>query len=103
MPDITRQEPISWNYLNITAGQTTTVVKASPGILHAIIFNSAATVTNTTNIYDNASGSGTIISTPNAVAATVLPIVITFDAFFTLGLTIITATANGPNMTVLYK
>lgn len=95
-------EPGPFTYLNIAAGQATTVVKASAGFLHGIVFNSAATATNVTTVYDHASGVGTVIAIPNAVAATV-PNTILFDCAFTTGLTIITATANGSNMTVIYR
>jgi len=91
-----------YSYLNIVAGQATTVVKASAGTLHAIIFNGPATATNTTNVYDHASGAGTIIATPLATAV-VGPVTVIFDIAFATGLTIITATANGANMTVVYK
>lgn len=92
-------------YLNIAAGQATTVVKASAGTLYAIVLNSAATANNTTVVYDNASGAGTVIGRPAATTATV-PTTLTYGpagAAFALGLTIITATANGSDMTVIYK
>ena len=93
------------SFLNIAAGQATTVVKASAGTLYAITFNSAAAATNTTSIYDNATGVGTIIAKPAATTATV-PTDLNFGPVglaFTNGLTIITATANGSDMTVVYK
>lgn len=91
-----------FSYLNIVAGQATTVVKAGAGFLHAITFNGPATATNTTNVYDHASGAGTIIATPLATAI-VSPVTLIFDVSFSTGLTIITATANGANMTVSYR
>lgn len=91
-----------YSYLNIAAGQATTVVKASAGTLHSIVLNSAATATNTTTVYDHASGAGTVIAIPAVVTATV-PTTLLFDIAFATGLTIITATANGGNMTVCYK
>ena len=91
-----------YSFLNIAAGQATTVVKASAGTLHSITLNSAATATNTTVVYDNPTGVGTVIGRPNVVAATV-PTTLIFDLAFANGLTIITATANGGDMTVTYK
>lgn len=91
-----------FTYLNIAAGQATTVVKASAGILHSIVLNSAATATNVTTVYDNASGVGTVLAIPAVTTATV-PVTLLFDVKFALGLTIITATANGGNMTVCYR
>jgi hypothetical protein len=94
--------PPDYNYVHIAAGQATTVVKGSPGFLHAVCFNSAATATNVTTIYDNASTSGNVIAIPNAVAATV-PNCITYDLKAALGIVIITGTANGSDMTVSYR
>lgn len=91
-----------YSFLNIAAGQATTIVKASAGTLHSITLNSAATATNTTVIYDHPSGVGTVIGRPNVVAATV-PTTLIFDLAFANGLTIITAAANGGDMTVCYK
>ena len=58
------------SYQHIAAGQATTVVKNSPGTIYGIIFNTAATATNVTTIYDNASGSGTVIGSVSSVTAT---------------------------------
>ncbi len=91
-----------YSFLNIAAGQATTVVKNAAGTLHSITLNSAATATNTTIVYDHPSGVGTVIGRPNVVAATV-PTTLLFDLAFANGLTIITATANGGDMTVCYK
>ena len=90
------------SFLNIVAGQATTVVKASAGTLHSIVFNSAATATNTTIIYDHPSGVGTVIGRP-AVTAVTSPDTVIYDLAFANGLTIITATANGGDMTVVYS
>lgn len=94
--------PAGFTYKQIAAGQTTTVVKASAGVLHTITLNGAATATNVTTVYDNASGSGTVIAIPAATTATV-PTTLTYDVAFLLGLTIITTTANGANMTIAYR
>ena len=93
------------SYLNIVAGQATTVVKASAGTLYAIVFNTAATATNVTTVYDHASGAGTVIAIPDGTLIDA-PVTIDFGPIglaFATGLTIITATANGANMTVVYK
>lgn len=91
-----------YSFLNIAAGIATTVVKASAGTLHSIILNSAALATNVTTVYDNATGVGTVIAIPAVTTATV-PTTLLFDLAFANGLTIITATANGGNMTIVYK
>lgn len=92
-------------YAHIAAGTATTVVKASAGTLYSITFNSAATATNVTTIYDNATGAGTVIAIPAATSVT-SPLTLNFGPVgiaFSLGLTIITTTANGGDMTVVYK
>lgn len=91
-----------YSFLNIPAGQATTVVKAGAGTLHSIILNSPATATNTTTVYDHPSGAGTVIGRPNVVAATV-PSTLLYDLAFANGLTIITGTADGGDMTVVFK
>lgn len=91
-----------YSFLNIAAGQATTTVKSGAGTLHSIILNSAATATNTTTIYDNTAASGTVIGRPAVTTATV-PTTLIYDIAFATGLTIITATANGGDMTVIYK
>jgi hypothetical protein len=91
-----------YSYAHVAAGQATTVVKASAGTLHSITFNGPATATNVTTIYDNASTSGTVIGIPLATAV-VSPVTVVYDIAFANGLTIITAAANGADMTVSYK
>jgi hypothetical protein len=91
-----------YTYAHIVAGAATTVIKASAGTLHSITFGGAATSLNTTTIYDNASGAGTVIGVPS-VTALVAPTTLIYDIAFTNGLTIITATANGADMTVAFK
>ena len=93
-----------YTYDHIAAGSAATfVVKASAGVLHSITFNSAATATNVTTVYDNASGSGTVIAIPAATTATIAGLTLTYDVAFANGLTIITTTANGADMTVSYR
>lgn len=93
-------------YKHIAVGQATTVVKASAGTLYGIVFNTAASATNVTTIYDNASGSGTVIGIPSATVATIAGLTLEYGPYgvaFANGLTIITATANGADMTVIYQ
>lgn len=91
-----------YSFLHIAAGQATTTVKSGAGTLHAIVFNGKATATNVTTIYDNTAGSGTVIGIPDATSQ-VNPDSVIYDLAFATGLTIVTATANGPDMTVVYK
>ena len=93
------------SFLNIAAGQATTTVKSGAGTLYAIVLNSAATATNVTTIYDNTAGSGTVIAIPAVTTATI-PVTLDFGPTglaFGTGLTVVTATANGGNMTFVYK
>lgn len=91
-----------FSYSHIAAGQATTTVKSGAGFLHSITLNGAATATNVTTIYDNTAGSGTVIAIPAATTATV-PTTLTYDVSFATGLTIVTATANGADMTISYR
>lgn len=91
-----------FSYAYIAAGQAATVVKSGAGFLHTITLNSAASATNVTTIFDNTAGSGTTIAKPAATTATV-PTTLTYDVSFSTGLTILTATANGADMTVSFR
>jgi hypothetical protein len=93
------------NYTHVAAGQATTVIKASAGRLYAIIFNSKGTASNVTTIFDSTTGSGTVISIPDAAninAGTTVPFG-TMGIGFSTGLTVLTATANGADMTFVWK
>ena len=92
-----------FSYYHIAAGAAATkVIKASAGTLHTICFNGPATSTNVTTVYDNATGAGTVIAVPAATAVT-YPSCETLDINFLNGLTIITTTANGADMTISYQ
>lgn len=94
------------SFTHIAAGQATTTVKSGAGTLYQICYNGAATATNVTTVYDNTAGSGAVIAIP-AVTSVTSPLCQPFGGSvgltFTLGLTIVTATANGADMTVTYK
>ena len=80
------------SYTNIT-GQTTTVVKPGPGVLHAICFNNP-TATEVITLFDNASAaSGTKIGTITVPANPQLGC-LTYNVNFNVGLTVLTATAS---------
>lgn len=88
----------AYKYLNITT-DATTVVKASPGILHTICINTPA-ATETLTLYDNATaGTGTKLGTITSFAST--NPCFAYDIAFTNGLTIVSATAAG-DITVAY-
>jgi hypothetical protein len=90
----------AYNYLNIVlAAPTTTVVKAAEGTLHSITFNKPV-ATGVFTLYDNTAGSGTVIGTIT-VPASPLPVTLTYDIHFKVGLTIVSATAAN-DITVSY-
>lgn len=92
-------------FTHIVAGQATTVVKSGVGTLYAIILNSKATATNVTTVYNNTAASGAVIGVLDAVGGN-SDTSITYGPAgmaFTVGLTINTATANGGDMTVVWK
>ncbi len=92
--------PVGWNYVNITAAlATTTVVKATPGILHSVIINTP-TSSSVITLYDNTVASGTKIGTIT-VPASPLPVTLVYDITFTTGLSINTATGTS-DITIAY-
>lgn len=89
---------VGYSYTPIT-GQATTVIRSTPGILHTITFNKP-TATGVVTIYDNTAASGTKIGTIT-IPASPMPVTLTYDAHFTIGLTIVTGTADS-DITVTY-
>lgn len=87
------------NYENINTN-TTTVVKSGSGVLKRIVVNKAGAYSNTCTIYDNTSGTGTIIGTINPVYT---QIVFEYDVVFNTGLTIVTATGAAADLTIVYQ
>lgn len=87
------------NYKNINTN-TTTVVKSGPGVLKRIVVNKDGNTSNTCTIYDNTSGTGTIIGTIDPVNA---QIVFEYDVVFNTGLTIVTATGTAADLTIVYQ
>lgn len=87
----------SYNHI-LLAAPTTTVVKTGAGILHTITFNKPV-ATTVVIIYDGIDATGPIASV--TVPASPLPVTLTYDAAFTVGLTIVTTTA-ASDITVTY-
>lgn len=91
---------VGYSVSNITlAAPTTTVVKTGSGILHAITFNKPV-ATGVVTVYDNTAASGTTIGTVT-VPASPMPVTLFYDAVFSIGLTVTTATA-AQDITVTY-
>lgn len=78
---------------------TTTTVKTGAGILHSITVNTLGTVASTATVYDNTSGSGTVIAVINTLA---LSGSFVLDVAFSTGLTIVTTGTAAPDLTVSY-
>ena len=88
----------AFDYVNIT-GTATTVVKATPGFLHAITFNNPV-ATSVVTLYDNSAASGTKIGTIT-VPASPQPLTLFYDIATSTGLTVVTATASS-DITISY-
>lgn len=75
-----------YSVLNIATNATTTL-KTGPGVLHTIVINTKGGG-STATIFDNTTNSGTKIATIDTTLSTTS---FTYDAAFTIGLTIVTA------------
>lgn len=82
----------AYGYKNITTDATFAAVKSGAGILHTICVNTPA-ATETITVYDNTAASGTKIASLTSFAS--VGGCFLYDANFTTGLTIVTATAAG--------
>lgn len=95
------QPYVTNSFVNIPTA-TTTAVKASAGVLHAIIINKAV-ASGIITIYDSLAASGTKIGTIT-FPATLLndaPYSLLYDLAFATGLTIVTSAAT--DLTVVYR
>ena len=90
----------SSSFSNITTTGTTTI-KSGAGILRRVVVNTRGGITNTLTIYDNTSGSGTVIAaidTVNGVSGN-----FEYNVAFSTGLTIVSASGTSANATVIYE
>lgn len=85
--------------VNITS-QTTTAVATGNGVLHSITFNKP-TATGVVTVYNNTAASGTKLATITTPASP-LPVTLTYDMSFGVGLTVKTETAD-QDITVTYS
>lgn len=88
----------AFKYKNITS-QTTTLVKTGAGFLHSITFNKPA-ATGTVKIDDAITDTTPVVGTIT-VPASPQPLTLIYDINFTVGLTIVTGTAD-QDITVAY-
>lgn len=90
-----------YNPLNITAAApTTTLVKTGEGFLHTLVINTPV-ATGVITIYDSLTATGTKIGTITMPAGPTAPVSVLYDVQFSIGLTIVTATA-AQDLTVSY-
>lgn len=89
----------SYRHTRIAAGTATTVVKAASGTLHAIVINTSGAASNTITVYDNTAGSGTVVA---LIDGTSVPKTLLYDADMLTGITIVSATGTGADLTILW-
>ena len=89
------------SFVHIT-GTTTTVAKTGPGTLHSFLLNTSGLLPSTATLYDNTSGSGTVIAVVDTTSTAKLPMTLMYNIAFTTGLTIVT-TGGAVDLTVTYR
>ncbi len=95
---VTKTSASSYAHLNSTG---TTTIKSGAGILRRVVVNTRGGITNTLTIYDNTSGSGTVIAaidTVNGVLGN-----FEYNVAFSTGLTVVNATGTSADITVIYE
>jgi hypothetical protein len=79
---------------------TTTVVKGTPGVLHAVTVNTKGTVASTVTVYNNTSATGTIVAIIDSLN---LSGQFLFDVTMSLGITVVTTGTAAPDITVAWR
>jgi len=95
---VTKKSASSYAHLNSTG---TTTIKSGAGILRRVVVNTNGSGSNTLTIYDNTSGSGTVIAaidTANGVSCH-----FEYNVAFSTGLTVVDATGTSADITVIYE
>ena len=95
---VTKKSASSYAHLNSTG---TTTIKSGAGILRRVVINTRGGAFNTFTIYDNTSGSGTVIAaidTTNGVSGN-----FEYNVAFSTGLTVVGATGTSADITVIYE
>lgn len=96
------EPPVGDSFVHIT-GTGTTVVKTGAGTLHSLLVNDPGLASTTATLYDNTSGSGTVIAVVDTAKASSL---FMYNISFTTGLTIVTtggAEGGAVDLTVTYR
>ena len=95
---VTKKSASSYAHLNSTG---TTTIKSGAGILRRVVINTKGSASNTFTVYDNTSGSGTVIAaidTVNGVSSH-----FEYNVAFSTGLTVVNATGTSADITVIYE
>lgn len=95
---VTKKSASSYAHLNSTG---TTTIKSGAGILRRVVINTKGGVFNTFTIYDNTSGSGTVIAaieTEHGVSGH-----FEYNVAFSTGLTVVDAAGTSADITVIYE
>ncbi len=95
---VTKKSASSYAHFNSTG---TTTIKSGAGILRRVVINTRGGAFNTFTIYDNTSGSGTVIAaidTTNAVSGN-----FEYNVAFSTGLTVVGAIGTSADITVIYE
>ena len=94
---VTKDKGSTFSNINATG---TTTIKSGAGILRRVVINTKGTGSNTLTIYDNTSGSGTVIATIDTTDKTAN---IDYGLAFSTGLTVVDATGTSADITVIYE
>lgn len=94
---VTKEQGASFSNINATG---TTTIKSGAGILRRVVVNTKGTGSNTLTIYDNTSGTGTIIAVIDTTDKTAN---IDYGLAFSTGLTVVDATGTSADITVIYE
>lgn len=95
---VTKKSASSYAHLNSTG---TTTIKSGAGILRRVVINTDGSMSNTFTVYDNTSGSGTVIAaidTGNGVSGH-----FEYNVAFSTGLTVVNASGTSADITVIYE
>ena len=95
---VTKKSASSYAHLNSTG---TTTIKSGAGILRRVVVNTRGGITNTLTIYDNTSGSGTVIAAIDTVNGVLGHF--EYNVAFSTGLTVVSATGTSADITVIYE
>jgi hypothetical protein len=87
MPQYPYNEPVGLSYKHVVNAATTTV-KAGPGYLDRIVYNSGSSAATLT-LYDNTAGSGTIIGVVTLSASENTPSAVVYNVTFSTGLVVV--------------